>query len=225
MKIRIFVWLMGLALAVITTPRIAAQERGGDSLSPVFPSGDKLSPPLDKKPGTYVSSWLAEVEKLARAGVEDGVMLAFIDSAGTFNLGADQIIELRDLGVSKEVITAIIEHDSELVSGMRPMPSIVSASEPSLGISLRNVPSSSYAVSDFSPPMKESSGSIVQELAPAESFENFAQPVVDEQKPVVRNREGTSPVREPYPVKLTDPIIVFKASVRPPNLVIIAPFP
>ena len=152
-------------------------------------------------------------------------MLAFIDSAGTFNLGADQIIELRDLGVSKEVITAIIEHDSELVSGMRPMPSIVSASEPSLGISLRNVPSSSYAVTDFSPPMKESSGSIVQELAPAESFENFAQPVVDEQKPVVRNREGTSPVRGPYPVKLTDPIIVFKASVRPPNLVIIAPFP
>src|SRR5205085_1685912 len=89
--------------------------------------------------GGYVSSWLAEMVKLARAGVDDSVMLTFVDSAGTFNLGADQIIELRDLGVCTEVITAMIDHDYELLSGLRPMPaSAVAASPPQITFAMRN---------------------------------------------------------------------------------------
>lgn len=60
----------------------------------------------------------AEMVQLTQAGVNDEVMLAFItNTPGMFNLGADQIIYLNDLGVSSEVITAMIEHDRQLRGG------------------------------------------------------------------------------------------------------------
>src|SRR6266436_7518186 len=47
-------------------------------------------------PGAYVSPWVLDTVKLAQAGIDQGVILNFIDSAGTFNLTAEQIIFLRD---------------------------------------------------------------------------------------------------------------------------------
>src|ERR1051326_1481413 len=59
-------------------------------------------------PGAYVSSWMEEIIKLTLARVDEGIVLSYVDSAGTFNLGAEQIIYLRDLGVANEIIAAII---------------------------------------------------------------------------------------------------------------------
>ncbi len=67
----------------------------------VLPGSLKLSPPL------------AEVVKLAQAGVSEEVLLSYIaNSTNVFNVGADEIVYLNDLGVPSTVITTLIQHDS-----------------------------------------------------------------------------------------------------------------
>jgi hypothetical protein len=68
------------------------------------------------------SPWFYEVERLAQAGVDDGVVQTYINSiAGTFNLTADQVIYLKNLGLSPQLINTMIDHDQELISGARPL--------------------------------------------------------------------------------------------------------
>jgi hypothetical protein len=65
----------------------------------------------------------AEVIKLANAGVEEGVMLAYVtNSANTFNLGVDQIVYLKDIGVPGSVVTGMILHDQALKAGTANLP-------------------------------------------------------------------------------------------------------
>jgi len=213
------------------------------------------SDPKDKLllPGTYLSSWLIELVKLAQAGIEDGVLLTFIDSAGTFNLGADQIIYLRDLGVSNEVISTILEHDFELLAGLRPMPpATVAASQPAVQITLaaRNAvptqaptqsaapiarfnastlqpvneapPSTSPAqVKGWSPGLSDAPARVESdgpEFTTTEELSSSGPPARSEQGRSFSEPRSFSPVREPYPVQLTDPIIVVRAYGPTPNL-------
>ena len=54
----------------------------------------------------------ADVVKLAQSGVGDGVVVPFVQNTQSqFGLSADDIVYLRDLGVSESVITAMITHD------------------------------------------------------------------------------------------------------------------
>lgn len=221
-----------------------------------FPANQPGSAPdqadaQDKRlpPGSYVSGWLIELVKLAKAGVEEGVLLTFIDSAGTLNLGADQIIYLRDLGVSNGVIQAMILHDSELASGLRPMPAAaVAASEPAVQLTLavpteapsQSGPSSarlnfpSVPLSREPPP--STPATLANGVAPGQpedgarvafagqqldvavepQGETFPPPSEQRQSPPARS--GFSPVREPYAVQLSDPIIVVRAFGPTPNL-------
>jgi hypothetical protein len=58
---------------------------------------------------------VGDLIKLANAGVESSVLLAFAtNSASLFNLNAEEIIYLNDLGVSSAVVTAILRHDQAL---------------------------------------------------------------------------------------------------------------
>jgi hypothetical protein len=60
-----------------------------------------------------ISPNAAEVIKLASSGVGDDVVLAFVqNSQAPFDLTADNVLYLRDLGVSQPVITAMLNHDS-----------------------------------------------------------------------------------------------------------------
>lgn len=75
------------------------------------------APPAEKKlpPNIKPSTPLAEIIKLANAGVDESVMLTFVNSSqGLFSLGSDEIIYLNDLGVPDEVVTAMIERDQVL---------------------------------------------------------------------------------------------------------------
>src|SRR5436190_20494832 len=66
-------------------------------------------------PSIKASSPLAEVIKLAQAGVDDEVMLTFItNSTSTFGLSSDEIIYLNDIGVANNIVTTIIEHDQAM---------------------------------------------------------------------------------------------------------------
>jgi hypothetical protein len=195
--------------------------------------------------------------KLARAGVDDSVMLTFIDSAGTFNLGADQIIELRDLGVGTDVVMAMIDHDFELLSGCRPMPAgAVAASPPILQFSVSSATSGTPLPNQIELSAGRAIGPLSPALSPSPAFaglrrgesgEREASTIVasvsgnpgdgsialqfaandEEWQPVIYQREappvqrGFSPVRAPYAVKLTDPIVMFRGPEPVPNIVVI----
>src|SRR5215471_16318315 len=66
-------------------------------------------------PNIRPSSPASEVIKLANSGLEQSVMLAFVtNSSSTFNLSAEEIIYLNDIGVPSAVVTAMIERDQTL---------------------------------------------------------------------------------------------------------------
>jgi len=52
---------------------------------------------------------VADVAKLAQAKVGDSIILAFIQNSGTvYNLDANQIVYLHDIGVSEQVVSAML---------------------------------------------------------------------------------------------------------------------
>ena len=111
-------------------PPPAQAEPAPGSESKPLPADLKLSPKT------------SEIVKLAQGGVSENVMLAFVtNSAGTFNLGSDQIVYLNDLGVGSEVITSMIEHDRLLREGGGALPP--TASGPAVA-----VPADQYAQPD-----------------------------------------------------------------------------
>jgi len=128
----------GLALLAAALSDATAQDRlqllpnrpGSGSDTPLSSAARENTNTTKKSvpPGAYVSPWLMDVIRLAQSRIDDSIILTFIDSAGTFNLDSDQIIYLRDLGISAEVITTLIQHDLEITSGLRQMPTSPSAS-------------------------------------------------------------------------------------------------
>jgi len=65
--------------------------------------------------GVRLTGPVAEVIRLANSGVEEGVLLAFVtNSPSLFNLGAEEIIYLNDIGVPSVVVTAMIQRDQAL---------------------------------------------------------------------------------------------------------------
>jgi hypothetical protein len=71
----------------------------------------------------HLSPNLTEVTKLIQAGVAESVVRSFIsNTSGAFSLGSDEIIYLNDLGVSGEVITAMMEHDQAWSSTVQSAP-------------------------------------------------------------------------------------------------------
>jgi len=79
--------------------------------APVSPIAQEKTVP----PSIHPTRPLAEIIKLANSGVEEGVMMAFVtNSASTFNLSAEEIIYLKDIGIPDRVVTAMILRDQTL---------------------------------------------------------------------------------------------------------------
>src|SRR5512141_197870 len=104
--------VFGLALLGTLPPALADSPPQPQSSQPtsapplILPAPPESAParlvsePGNQLPvGVLLSGWVAEFVKLAQAGLEPNVLLSFIDTAGTFNLTADQIIYLHDIGV------------------------------------------------------------------------------------------------------------------------------
>ena len=106
-----------LSEAVATNFPVPPEPPADASAKPVVPDPEAAEArPLP--PGLLASPSFSEVVRMANAGVDARVMMSFItNSAGTFNLGADQIIFLKDIGLSHEVIATMIEHDLAISSG------------------------------------------------------------------------------------------------------------
>jgi hypothetical protein len=84
-----------------------------------FLNGLAQTPPEESAPPEAavpaLSPNAAEVVRLSEAGTSDDVVLAYVQNATTpFSLSADQILYLRDIGVSSSVITAMLGRDNTL---------------------------------------------------------------------------------------------------------------
>ncbi len=67
-----------------------------------------ITPP----PNIHISDGASEILKLAQSGVGDAVVLAFIEgSAKRFELGAEEIVYLNDIGLSPALLAAMLNHD------------------------------------------------------------------------------------------------------------------
>src|SRR3954447_7215844 len=88
--------------AALTAPPAA----GG---APQVQAAGPASVPANISPAT------TEVIRLAESGVTDDVVLAYVqNSQASFGLSADVILYLRDLGLSSQAITAMINRDVAL---------------------------------------------------------------------------------------------------------------
>ncbi|HET7624439.1 MAG TPA: DUF6600 domain-containing protein [Verrucomicrobiae bacterium] len=128
-------WSLGAALAVVSLagPLVVAEDAASPTNSPPAPAlssvtnaptpeaaeedienapGQIVSAPAGAPADMNVSEATQGVIKLAQAGVDENVMLAFVtNSASGFGLTSDDIIYLQDVGVPSSVVTAMIQHD------------------------------------------------------------------------------------------------------------------
>jgi hypothetical protein len=80
-----------------------------------FAQAPEAQAPVNLSPGA------AQVVKLAQTGTSDEVILAYVqNSASPFSLSADQIVYLKDLGLSSQVITAMLNRDTSLRNQPQP---------------------------------------------------------------------------------------------------------
>ncbi len=176
----------------------------------------KVQPPL--------TGWAAEILKLSRGGLDEDVMLSYIDSAGTFNLTVDQIVTFTEAGVSKNVISAMIQHDAEIVAGVR---EVLPGLPPSPGIEsiLPPAPQSKPVATQVRAPVSATplDDDIVADVTPPP--EEWAVFGSDPVKRSCACKKEISPVRKPYAVKLTDPILVWPVQARVPNTMTLESFP
>lgn len=168
-----------------------------------------------------VSPWLKQVCKLLEAGTEEGVVLAFIDSAGTFSLNWKQIVRLRELGVPNDMVAAMLSHDTQLSAGLLPPPAPPSGPVMPRKLILTN--SLSITPIRQSPSQEES----IVNPSPAPELVSFSAEAertgildltLSDLFPGVFEIDYGSPVREPYPVPLTSPIRVYRGVYRAPNM-------
>ena len=164
----------------------AAAPNANTPFHPLPASAADLSPSL-KPP---LSAGSGEIQSLTQAGVDQRVILAYItNSAARFNLSPDHIIHLKDEGVLPQVIKAMLHHDQALPATAPPL----------------TVPAPPPATLAVPPPAPGE----VQVIANDEPWA-VEYVVADEGYSVAEQPASAGPIRVPYPVKLNDPIVIFK---------------
>jgi hypothetical protein len=159
----------------------------------------------------HTSPWVDEVERLTKAGVDEGVVLAYvINSAGTFNLTADQIVHLKNSGVSAQVVNAMIQHDPELITGARPLtaappPSLPAALQAALAAHPQPAVATTTPLTASPAPAPGPAQIIANDDYDADRDWIYVEPDDAPDQPA-----NLGPVRAPYAVRLNDPIIVLR---------------
>jgi hypothetical protein len=188
---------------------------------------------------THLSPWTKEIVKLAQSGIDEEVMLSFIDNSGLFNLGADQIIYLSDLGVSGQTISEMLLHDREVLAGVRPVTitseltpeTLIPASwKASNGTSSKTKaqPAASPAPSEVTLVSEDRSAAAqpaVVQCAMLNEGERAMPSVSDQPSQSFGRKDELYRVREPHPVELLPPIVFMNEAQPPANTIIILGFP
>src|SRR5665647_3924291 len=115
--------IVALAVAVGVTAKYVSLANG----QPVPPPMSDSALPANIPPG----SALAEVVKLVQSGVDADIVKNYIaNSTSAFNLDADKIISLSDVGVPTDLVNAMMEHDKNFsVAAITPSPAPAPAND------------------------------------------------------------------------------------------------
>lgn len=82
---------------------------------PEAPQAEVINSQFAAPATIQLSPAATEVAKMARSGVDPSVMLTYVtNSVNTYNLGADEIVYLNDLGLPPNVVSAMIQHDQQI---------------------------------------------------------------------------------------------------------------
>src|SRR5690349_9886396 len=101
------------AVPAVTNTTNAAKTNVLDKVEP--PASRVVSKGLTPPDSVKLSPAATEVTKMAQSGVDPSVLLAYVEnSVNTFQLSADEVVYLNDLGVASEVVTAMIRHDQQI---------------------------------------------------------------------------------------------------------------
>src|SRR5881628_3479034 len=94
-------WMCVGLVGLVTLPLLLGAQPPPPGNAPVAGQAASPAPPA-------VSPTVAEVIRLAESGVSEDVIMAYIqNSPGAFDLSADQILYVKDLGLSSQVTTAM----------------------------------------------------------------------------------------------------------------------
>ena len=111
-------YLLGAAASVLVS--CSSNQFSSAEAQPISPPPASLQPtdaalPPDIQP----SSPLAQVIKLVQASVDEGIIQNYVaNSTSTFNLDADKIIYLNDVGAPKDLVNAMMQRDQTLQAQM-----------------------------------------------------------------------------------------------------------
>ncbi len=99
---------VGLVTA-LALPLLSGYGQTPEAAVPGAPGQAQVAAPVNLSPGA------AEVIRLAGSGVGDDVVLAYIqNSQAPFNLTAEDVLYLKDIGLSPQVASAMLSHDTAL---------------------------------------------------------------------------------------------------------------
>jgi hypothetical protein len=103
-----------------------------------------------------VSPAAAEVVRLSEAGTSEDILLAYIQNdTAPFDLNADQILYLRDIGVSSPAITAMLSRDNVLrnqPASAEPPPAVQPPPAPAVAVTAPLVPETAPVYASSPPP-------------------------------------------------------------------------
>ncbi len=111
------VW--GTATAVLCLTGVRSPFNSPAQAQSISPSSGSATESSALPPNIFPTSPLAQVVRLAQAGVDESVITTFImNSSSTFNLDSDKIIYLKDIGLPNEVVTTMMQRDQQLQQQM-----------------------------------------------------------------------------------------------------------
>ena len=178
-------------------------------------------------PTRTLSHSTLQIIQLTRSGIDEGVVLSFIENSATFDLTADHIIYLNNLGVSIRTLNAMLAHDREVFSRTNhsvvtnrlatvqdastltrqgsdptdPLNQTITSQSPAPIINQREgiQPQTSVVSTQSQTGMR----AVVEFAEPTPPNARSASP-----RPITKKANILYPVREPYPVELTIPIVL-----------------
>jgi len=165
-------------------------------------------------PNPNLSHWSGEIVQLTQAGLEESVVISFVHNAGVFHLSADHIVYLKDLGVPASVIQAMLAHDRERLTQTTNTASVATAAQSATKPADKPAVNLAPAIVEAEPQYAKATvigGLAKQSETGAAKLDLLPSPKTSSRQVVPAKRKVLFPVREPYPVELTAPIVFLDA--------------
>ena len=107
--------VLGTAITVLCLMSVHSPFNSPAQAQPTPPLPDSSTELSALPPNILPTSPLAQVIRLAQAGVDESIIMTYVTNSGsTFNLNSDKIIYLKDIGLPNEVVTAMMQRDQQL---------------------------------------------------------------------------------------------------------------